>query len=266
MHFAINRLKNLPFSSRLIKETHKELLKGVRGKYKTPGSFRKSQNWIGGASISDAVFVPPTHTSVIDFMSDIEKFANSKSILLPELLKIALIHYQFETIHPFLDGNRRVGRLLIPLYLVDKKILKKPVLHLSDFFEKNRTLYYDNLTIVRTKNDIYQWLKFFLVGVIETAKKSINTFNNVLQLKQQVDKKIISLGSRAKNARKLLVHLYKNPIINTNAAGNVVGVSATTILKLISDLEKQNILSEMTGRKRNKLYIFADYLKLFTNE
>ncbi len=136
MNYGINRLKDLPFSSRLIKETHEILLQGVRGEHKQPGDFRKSQNWIGGASIYDAVFVPPVHTSVPELMGDIEKFAHDESNLLPELLKVALIHYQFETIHPFLDGNGRVGRLFITLYLVSKRILKAPILYLSDFFEK----------------------------------------------------------------------------------------------------------------------------------
>src|SRR5690606_10495192 len=142
MHNAIEMLGKLPFSSRLIRETHKTLLQGVRGEHKLPGVFRTSQNWIGGASIDDAVFIPPVHTSINDLMSDLENFAHNKDAYFPDLLKIAIIHYQFETIHPFLDGNGRVGRLLITLYLVDKDILKKPILYLSDFFERNKTLYY----------------------------------------------------------------------------------------------------------------------------
>src|SRR5690606_16654577 len=164
---AIESLKKLPFSTRLIKQTHKILLQDVRGKHKLPGEFRSSQNWIGGASISDAVFIPPHFKEVGELMSDLEKFAHNEEIIFPDLLKIALIHYQFETIHPFLDGNSRVGRLMITLYLVEKQILKRPILYLSDFFERNRMLYYDNLMKVREKNDIQQWFKFFLVGVIE---------------------------------------------------------------------------------------------------
>src|SRR5690606_6597387 len=168
MSRAIEMLNEIPFSSRLIKETHKVLLQGVRGEHKQPGEFRKSQNWIGGASINDATFVPPVHTSVGELMSDLEKFTHNQELFFPDLLKIGIIHYQFETIHPFLDGNGRVGRLLITLYLVDKDILKKPILYLSDFFERNKNLYYDNLMRVRSNNDLKQWLKFFLVGVIET--------------------------------------------------------------------------------------------------
>lgn len=156
MKEAITMLHTLPFSSRLIKRTHKILLHGVRGEHKLPGDYRTSQNWIGGASINDALFIPPIHASVNDLMSDIEKFANDELNPLPDLLKIAIIHYQFETIHPFLDGNGRVGRLLITLYLVSKGILKQPVLYLSDFFERYRNLYYDNLMRVRTHNDMSQ--------------------------------------------------------------------------------------------------------------
>lgn len=263
MNYAIDRLATLPFSSRLIKETHKILLKGVRGKHKTPGDFRKSQNWIGGATINDAVFVPPIHTSVLDYMSDIDKFANDELNKLPDLIKIALIHYQFETIHPFLDGNGRVGRLLITLYLVNKNILKRPILYLSDFFEKNRTNYYDNLTTVREKDNINQWIKFFLVGIIETAKKSINTFDQILQLQKEIDIKIQTLGSRSGNAQKMINILYQTPIISSMKATNLLKVSPTTSMKLLNDLENMNILREMTGMKRNKKYVFWEYLELF---
>ncbi|MCL1942070.1 MAG: Fic family protein, partial [Candidatus Azobacteroides sp.] len=159
MNEAVNMLHTLPFSSRLIRQAHKILLQGeVHGQHKQPGEFRRSQNWIGGASLSDAVFIPPVHTEIDNLMSDIEYFANAQDDNLPDLLKIAMIHYQFETIHPFLDGNGRTGRLLITLYLVSKGILKRPILYLSDFFEKHRTLYFDNLMRVRTHNDMTQWL------------------------------------------------------------------------------------------------------------
>jgi Fic family protein len=263
LNIAIERLKKLPFSTRLIKETHTSLLKGVRGKYKLPGEFRRSQNWIGGASINDATFIPPVFTSVNDLMSDLEKFAHSEEFYFPDLLKIALIHYQFETIHPFLDGNGRVGRLMITLYLVEKGILKKPILYLSDFFERNRTLYYDNLMRVRDKDDIIQWFKFFLVGVTETAKKSIETFDGILKLQKDVEIKIQKLGSRSSNAMLLINYLFQRPIIDARAAHKVTKQSLPSVYKLINELEELKVLNEITGGKRGKLYAFSDYLKLF---
>ncbi len=264
MNEAIDRLKTLPFSARLARDTHRTLLRGVRGEHKLPGEFRRSQNWIGGASIKDAIFVPPVHTSINDLMSDIEHFVHDKDKLFLELLKIALVHYQFETIHPFLDGNGRVGRLLITLYLVSKGILKKPVLYLSDFFERNRTLYYDNLMRVREKNDSLQWFKFFLVGIIETAKNSIETFDGILQLQKDVEAKIQTLGSRAANAQKILNCLYQRPMINATRASKAAEVSLASAYKLIADFERLEILTEITGVKRGKMYLFSAYLRLFT--
>ncbi len=264
MNEAIDKLKKLPFSARLARETHQTLLQGVRGEHKQPGEFRRSQNWIGGASIKDAIFVPPVHTSINDLMSDIEHFVHDNDKFFPELLKIALVHYQFETIHPFLDGNGRVGRLLITLYLVNKGILKKPVLYLSFFFERNRTLYYDNLMRVREKNDLLQWFKFFLVGIIETAKDSIETFDDILQLQKEVEGKIQKLGIRAANAHKILNYLYKRPMINATRAAKAAEVSLASAYKLIADFERLEILTEITGGKRGKMYLFSSYLHLFT--
>lgn len=263
MQKAIEMLNKIPFSSRLIKETHNVLLQGVRGEHKLPGEFRTSQNWIGGASISDAVFIPPTHTSIGELMSDLEKFTHNEEHFLPDLIKIGIIHYQFETIHPFLDGNGRVGRLLITLYLVDKEILKQPILYLSDFFERNKTLYYDNLTRARTHNDLKQWLKFFLVGVIETAKNGVTTFDEILKLKSNSELQIQTLGSRSNNAQKILHYLLKKPIIDVNKVLEITGVSQRTGYSLIADLEKLEILEEVTGGKRGKIYAFKKYLKIF---
>lgn len=263
LNSAITNLKKLPFSSRLIRETHKTLLKGVRGKHKLPGEFRSSQNWIGGASINDATFVPPNHNSIDEYMSDLEKFAHNEEIFFPDLLKIALIHYQFETIHPFLDGNGRVGRLMITLYLVEKGILKKPILYLSDFFERNRLLYYDNLTKVRSKNDIEQWFKFFLVGVIETAKNSIETFDKILKLQKAVEQKIQKLGSRVNNAQVIINYLYQRPIIDAQKIKTLTNLSAPSVYKIISELEKIGVLNEITGSKRGKVFAFNEYIDLF---
>jgi Fic family protein len=266
MNEAVKLLHTLPFSSRLIKQTHKILLQGVRGKQKLPGEYRSSQNWIGGASISDAVFIPPNHIDINDLMSDIEKFANDELNPLPDLIKIAIIHYQFETIHPFLDGNGRVGRLLITLYLVDKGILKQPILYLSDFFERNRTLYYDNLMRARTHNDINQWLKFFLTGIIEIAKNGVDTFNGIMQLQKNLDLKLKTLGIRSLEAQKIIDFLYTNPIIDASMVEKIINKSKATHYKLIADLEKLEILKEISGAQRNKFYVFKDYLDLFNNK
>lgn len=263
MAWAINELEKLPFSSRLIRETHKILLQGVRGEHKQPGKFRNSQNWIGGVTINDAIFIPPVHNSVPELMSDLEKFLHNEEIFIPELLKIGLVHYQFETIHPFLDGNGRVGRLLIPLYLVSKGILKKPILYLSDFFEKNRKLYYDNLTLVRDKNSLSQWFKFFLVGIIETAQNGITTFDNILQLQKTVESNIQKLGSRAANAKKIVDYLYNNPIINAEKVSEKAEISMPSAYRLIADLEKLDILEEVTGSQRGRVYVHENYIKLF---
>ena len=263
LNSAIKSLEELPISSKLIKRVHKILLKGVRGKHKIPGQFRKSQNWIGGASISDATFIPPPFHEVNHLMGDLEKFTHNNENKLPPLLKIALIHYQFETIHPFLDGNGRVGRLLITLYLVKKGLLKKPILYLSDFLEKNRQLYYNNLMKVRTSNDIKQWFKFFLIGVIETAQNSINTFDNILKLQKEVEAKIHSLGARSSKARKVVNQLYHKPIINVQKIANLTQISLPSAYKLANELELLEILKETTGAKRGRQYWFVEYLNLF---
>ncbi|HNS18298.1 MAG TPA: Fic family protein [Bacteroidales bacterium] len=263
LEWAVGKLVELPFSSRLIRGAHQILLQGVRGEKKQPGEFRVSQNWIGGATINDAIFVPPVYTSVPELMSDIEKFTHNEELHIPELLKIGLIHYQFETVHPFLDGNGRVGRLLIPLYLVSKGILQKPVLYLSDFFEKNRKLYYDNLTTVREKNDLGQWYKFFLVGITETARNGIKTFDSIMQLQKQTDSDIQSLGSRALKAKKVIDYLYKRPMIAADKVSEIVSISMPSSYKLISDLEKTGILKETTGGQRSRTYVFENYLKIF---
>lgn len=263
LNSAIKNLEKLPFSSRLIRETHKILLQGVRGTHKLPGEFRSSQNWIGGASINDATFIPPIHTSINEYMGDLENFAHNTESFFPDLLKIALIHYQFETIHPFLDGNGRVGRLMITLYLVEKGILKKPILYLSDFFERNRMLYYDNLTRVREKNDLSQWYKFFLVGVIETAKNGINTFDSILKLQKEVEVKLQTLGSRSYNAQLILNYLFQRPIVDAQKVKELTGLSSPSVYKLIEELEKLEILTEITGAKRGKIYIFKEYTKIF---
>lgn len=264
MNYAIAQLEKLPLSNRLLRQTHKRLLQGVRGKQKLPGDFRTSQNWIGGASLKDAAFIPPHHDEVQDLMSDLEKLLNNEELQVPALIRIALAHYQFETIHPFLDGNGRLGRLLITLYLVSNKIINKPALYLSDFFERNREHYYDNLTAVRSKNSLNKWLTFFLVGVLETAQNSIETFNAIIKLRQHVEeKKITTLGKRVPMAMNLVRYLYSKPIVDANEIAEALEVNISTAHRLIKDFEKLEILIEQTGYKRNRIFVFDDYIKLF---
>lgn len=260
---SIEDLVELPISNRLLKQTHEVLLSGVRGKHKLPGQFRKSQNWIG-ATLKDAIFIPPHQNEVQDLMSDLENFIHNEKIYVPHLIRIGLIHYQFETVHPFLDGNGRLGRLLITLYLVSKKVLLKPSLYLSEFFEKNRAYYYDNLMTARISNNLTQWLKFFLVGVIETSKSSIEVFKMILSLKSKLETDVLpKLGSKANRGQQLLKILYQAPILSTKDTASILNISTSTANRLIMDFVKLGILHEYTGYKRNRKFIFREYVDLF---
>jgi Fic family protein len=264
MNYSIKNLEKLPLSSRLIKSAHKILLKGVRGKNKMPGEFRTNQNWIGGATINDAVFVPPHHTLVSDCISDLEKFLNNDEIQVPHLIRIGIAHYQFEAIHPFLDGNGRIGRLLITLYLINQKVLNKPTLYLSDFIEKNRLHYYDNLIAVSFNNKMEQWLKFFLTGITETAKNAIDTFTKIIELRDKLEKDtIISLGKRLPNAKLLLTYLYSKPVVTVSDVMTNLDVTKQTANALINNFHNLGILKEQTGYKRNRIFVFEEYLRLF---
>lgn len=263
MNTAITELQQLPLSNRLLKNAHKIILQGVRGKHKQPGEFRISQNWIGGNSLADAKFIPPHQEGVLEYMSDLEQFIHSDKTNLPHLIKIAILHYQFETIHPFLDGNGRIGRLLITLYLVSTGLLVKPTLYLSDFFEKNKEHYYDNLTIVRTKDDLVQWLKFFLEGIRVTAESSIQTFKEIIALRASVENKIIQLGKKQMLAKNVLQYLYSQPITDMHSIAIATNVSVTSISRLLNDFIRLGILVELTGFKRNRIFAFEQYLKLF---
>lgn len=264
MNEAIQELAALPLSNRLLRKTHFTLLQGVRGKYKQPGDFRTSQNWIGGASLSDAVFIPPHHEELSALMSDFEKFLHNRNNPLPHLIRIGIAHYQFETIHPFLDGNGRIGRLLITLYLVSNGLLTRPTLYLSAFFEKNKSLYYDNLTRVRTHNDLTQWLKFFLEGIKQTAQNSTETFKAIIALRQEIEHRdILTLGKKTKLAQKFIHFLYSKPITDSQEVAKQMAVNPSTALRLIEDFIRLGILKEITGFRRNRIFVFDKYLHLF---
>jgi len=264
---AIEELKSLPISSRLLKETHKILLQSVRGEHKLPGEFRTSQNWIGGTSLHDAVFIPPSHHLVNELMSDLEKFLNNDEINVPLLIRIAIAHYQFETIHPFLDGNGRIGRLMITLFLVSEGILDKPLLYPSLYFEKNKSLYYDNLSNVRTKNDMLQWIKYFLIGIEQSAAKAVETLSNILKLKESIEKEINSNFGRRSNSAHTLVHfLFKDPVISIDKAAKECNLSFKAANDLVALMQKSNYLKELTKQSRNRIFIFEPYLKIFDND
>jgi Fic family protein len=262
--FAIDSLERLPLSNRLLKETHAILLEGVRGETKRPGEFRISQNWIG-VSLKNAAFVPPHHDHVPELMSDLEKFLHSESVIVPPLIKIAIAHYQFETVHPFLDGNGRLGRLMISLYLASEKLLVKPALYLSDYFERNKTAYIDHLMAVRQGNHMRDWLIFFLHGVEETARSSADVFRAILAIKERVEREVLPRFShrRQENAQRLMRHLYAQPVTDVKMVTKLLSTTPNTAASLINDLVEYGVLSEMTGQRRNRLFLFHDYIGLF---
>lgn len=264
LNYSIKELERLPISSRLLLKTHEILMQGVRGDKKTPGEYRRSQNWIGGQSLSDAVFIPPHHDHLQDLMGDLEKYIHNEQLDIPDLIKVAIVHYQFETIHPFLDGNGRIGRLLITLYLIEKKVLVKPLLYLSSYFERNKHLYYDNLTRVRTHNDMLQWIKYFLVGIIETSQKATDTLAKVIDLKDRNEQIIHSnFGKRIKHAIQLHNHLLQQPVVFVKDVQNVCKLSPKAASDLVSVYVEHKFLRELTGGQRNRLFIYDEYLGLF---
>ena len=264
MNQAIADLAQLPLSSRLLKQTHQILLDGVRGEHKLPGEFRSSQNWIGGRSLADATFIPPHHQYVGDLMSDLEHFLHDTHNPVPALIKIAIAHYQFETIHPFLDGNGRIGRLMITLFLVEQNILSQPLLYLSRFFEQDKGLYYDNLMRVRQKNDLVQWIKYFLVGIEQTAREAVENLTQIMALKARTDAMVAQLGRRSPSAHSLMNALYKNPVISVEGAQKACALkSHKAANELVGVLVDKGILVEITGQTRNRVFLFEQYVEAF---
>lgn len=263
-NFSIERInEGFPICNRLFKEIHKILLDGVRGEKKTPGEFRISQNWIGGTMPSTAVYVPPLVEDLNNCLTDLELFINNEKIDTPELIKIAIIHYQFESIHPFLDGNGRIGRLLIPLYLQSKKYLDNPCLYISFFFEKNRDLYYQKLNNVRTNNDIIGWIKFFLEGVIETAKIAKEKFKNVVELTKKIDGKLTELNVKFDNAKKVIDYFYNEPYSSRKKIADALEMPDSTVNGVVNELKRVNIIKETTGFSKNQIFVFTEYVNIF---
>lgn len=263
-NYGVERIREgFPVCTRLIREIHRILMQGVRGEHKTPGEFRVSQNWIGGSMPSTAVYVPPPHTEVAECLSDFEKFINNEEIDTPDLIKIAILHYQFESIHPFLDGNGRIGRLLIPLYIQSKGMLEKSCLYISDYIERNKDTYYDMLTRVRTYNDMIGWIKFFLEAVIETSKTAKEKFRSVVELTMEMDKVIMDLSVKPENARKVLDVLYDEPIISRKKILGKIDIKPTTLNVTVNSLQERGIIQETTGYSRNQVFAFQKYIDLF---
>lgn len=263
-NYGVNRIREgFPVCTRLIREIHKILMNGVRGEHKTPGEFRTSPNWIGGSMPSTAVYVPPPHIEIAELLSDFEKFINNEEIDTPDLIKVAILHYQFESIHPFLDGNGRIGRLLIPLYIQSKGMLDKSCLYISDYIEKNKDTYYDLLTRVRTHNDMISWIKFFLEAVIETAKTAKDKFVKVLDFTQEIEKQIMHIGVKPENAKKVIELMYNEPVVTRNKIAEIANVKLTTVNGIVNAFLENGIIKETTGYSRNQIFAFEKYIDLF---
>ncbi len=261
--YAIRRLHELPLCNRLLKETHAILMEGVRGQEKNPGEFRCSQNWIGGkgSTLRNAKYIPPSPDDMTEAMSDLEKYINADDRL-DGLIRAALIHYQFETVHPFLDGNGRIGRLLITLFLMEKKILTTPALYISYFLKKNRVEYYDRMTEVRSKGNYEQWVKFFLQALAESAKDAIAAIDELTALHDKNVDLVAGMGRASKNAMLVFRYLEANPIIEIGKTAEALGITFGTASNVVERLSSAGILEQTTTGRRNRTFAYKDYLAI----
>lgn len=265
--FATKRLETLPLCNRLLLETHKILLSNLRGSEKNPGEFRRSQNWIGpaGSSLKNARYIPPNPEDMIEVMSDLEKFLNQTDNINP-LVKIALIHYQFETIHPFLDGNGRIGRLLINLFLKENGLLSYPTLYISYFLKRNRIEYYDRLTEVREKGNFEQWVKFFLQGIYESAEDSISSIDLLVELHDKNYASVQEIDTRTKSVSRIFDYLESTPIIDIQKTSEELKLAYNTVSSAVKKLEKLGILSKVSDNKRFKYFAYEEYLSILRKD
>lgn len=266
MNHGLARIREgFPISLRLIREIHDILLSKGRGSTKQPGEFRRSQNWIGGTRPGNALFVPPPPENVLDLMSDLEAFIHAETVEIPSLIKAGLVHVQFETIHPFLDGNGRLGRLLITFLLCTQGILKEPILYLSLYFKTHRRQYYDLLQGVRERGDWETWLEFFLDGITEASLQAAEAAREILSLFEADRQRIESLGRPAASALRVHQLLQQKPIVGIPDAAQKLGISAPTIAKSIQHLEKLGIVREITGKQRGRMFVYSDYLSILSH-
>ncbi len=261
LNLGMEMLDKLPLGLRIIKAAHQTLLQGERGKYKEPGEFRRSQNWIGGSSLKNAIFVPPPHDVALSAMSALEKFINSESALHP-LIQCALIHYQFETIHPFLDGNGRIGRLLIDLFLHWKRLIEKPLLYSSLYFKIHRQEYFDTLMRVREHDDFEGWLSFFIRGIIWSAEYAIEKIKNILQLQEALRAQLKSEKKASIRSIQLLDILFQKPLVTISSIKEELQMTFQGASDQVALFMNLNILEELTGQKRSRRFAFAPYLKI----
>lgn len=267
LSYGLERLKTLPVSLRLIREIHEKLMQGVRGQHATPGEFRKTQNWIGpqGASLKDATFVPPPPHDLLRLLGEFEQFLHATDRI-PLLLRLGLAHAHFETLHPFLDGNGRTGRLLVTFLLCEQGALTKPVLYLSHYLKRHRSRYYDLLQAVRDKGDWESWLKFFLTGVCEVANEAVDTSRKIVQMREAHRQILIdTLGRGAGNGLKMLESLYQRPIFTVATVAKLLNISTQAANALTDRMMEQQLVTEFTGNKRNRTFRYDPYVKLFTD-